>query len=343
MMTPLIAADLGFTEAESALVLSGFFQGYTLTQVPAAPIVQRYGPKNVLSFSLLGTAALFAAAPALAGMVGSSARKATVLMLTFMTMGLVQGTLAPALSQVNRAWLPGGIEQVWALRAVSQAHQLTPLLAALITPRLAIRGWRLTCYVFAAATALFTVAWQLFASNAPRSTSGKVKPPATKKAVEWGIFRLPEAQAMTANWISFGLLNYSMLNLGPTFYMQKLGCSPLQWGAQLALVNSTSIPLNLLSGIFESVLLARGVAQLTIRRWNILGGAVGMGITSTMYGLSQSVLPATSWYLDLPDLVTTFPGNWTRLMPAIIIGIHVYAHMCTSEHWQAVAPQHGAS
>ena len=154
MMTPLIAADLGFTEAESALVLSGFFQGYTLTQVPAAPIVQRYGPKNVLSFSLLGTAALFAAAPALAGMVGSSARKATVLMLTFMTMGLVQGTLAPALSQVNRAWLPGGIEQVWALRAVSQAHQLTPLLAALITPRLAIRGWRLTCYVFAAATVM---------------------------------------------------------------------------------------------------------------------------------------------------------------------------------------------
>jgi hypothetical protein len=61
-----------------------------------------YGPKNVLSFSLLGTAALFAAAPALAGAAaGSSARKATTLMATFMTMGLVQGTLAPALSQVN--------------------------------------------------------------------------------------------------------------------------------------------------------------------------------------------------------------------------------------------------
>ena len=102
---------------------------------------------------------------------------------------------------------------------------------------------------------------------------------------------------MIANWMAFGLVNYSMLNLGPTFYTQKLGCSPLHWGAQLALVNSTSIPLNFLSGVLESVLLARGVAQLTIRKCSVLGGAVGMGVCSTLYGLSQSPLSATTWYI----------------------------------------------
>lgn len=80
--------------------------------------------------------------------------------------------------------------------------------------------------------------------------------------VEWRIFRLPEVQCLIANWVSFGLLNYSMLNLGarlpdclhiadqlrcfcfvgPTFYMGKLACTPLQWGAQLSIVNATSIP-----------------------------------------------------------------------------------------------------
>lgn len=80
--------------------------------------------------------------------------------------------------------------------------------------------------------------------------------------VEWRIFRLPEVQCLIANWVSFGLLNYSMLNLGarlpnclyvadqliyvclvgPTFYMGKLDCTPLQWGAQLSIVNATSIP-----------------------------------------------------------------------------------------------------
>jgi hypothetical protein len=85
--------------------------------------------------------------------------------------------------------------------------------------------------------------------------------------VEWRIFRLPEVQCLVANWVSLGLLNYSMLNLGgttkvlcfdcsvlpinsdmtvglagPTFYMGKLDCTPLQWGVQLSIVNSTSIP-----------------------------------------------------------------------------------------------------
>ena len=173
MMTPLIARDLHFTEAQAAFVLSGFFQGYTLTQVPAAPIVQKWGPKNVLSFSMLGTAALFVAAPMVSAAASTSARKATGLMGVFATMGLVQGTLAPALSQVNRAFLPGGIEQVWALRAVSQAHQLTPLFAALVTPRLSVRGWRLTCFTFAGATTAAMVVWQLFASNAPRASAGR--------------------------------------------------------------------------------------------------------------------------------------------------------------------------
>jgi MFS family permease len=147
---------------------------YTLTQVPAAPIVQKWGPKNVLSFSMLGTAALFVVAPAVAAAASTSARKATSLMALFGMMGLVQGALAPALSQVNRAFLPGGIEQVWALRAVSQAHQLTPLFAALVTPRLAVRGWRLTCYSFAGVTAVATIVWQLFASNAPKKTNPRV-------------------------------------------------------------------------------------------------------------------------------------------------------------------------
>ncbi len=136
--------------------------------------MQKWGPKSVLSFSMLGTAALFLAAPGVASVASTSARKATALMTLFATMGLVQGTLAPALSQVNRSFLPGGIEQVWALRAVSQAHQLTPLFAALVTPRLAVRGWRLTCYTFAGLTAVATVVWQLFATNAPKTTKDRV-------------------------------------------------------------------------------------------------------------------------------------------------------------------------
>jgi hypothetical protein len=52
-----------------------------------------------------------------------------------------------------------------------------------------------------------------------------------------------------------------------------------------------------LSGVLESFFIARGVAQLTIRRCSVVGGAIGMGICGTLYGLSQTVPQATGFYV----------------------------------------------
>ena len=112
MLAPIVSSDLGFSDAQNAMVISGFFQGYIITQVPAAPIVQAVGPKIMLTGAMTGTAILFVLAPILA----RSTHAATMLMLNFMLMGMIQGPLAPAMSQINAAWLPGGIEQVWAFR-----------------------------------------------------------------------------------------------------------------------------------------------------------------------------------------------------------------------------------
>ena len=164
-----------------------------------------------------------------------------------MAMGLIQGPIAPAFSQINRTWIPPGIEKVWAFRcirsvvalprfldsllglfgsadretgprlslsswspldlsqrtcghglanpghfAASLSHQLTPLLGAFITSRLAARGWRFACMCFAGAAAAFTIVWQLLGTSspvpldAPPSDSGAPVKAATKpkKAVE---------------------------------------------------------------------------------------------------------------------------------------------------------------
>ena len=49
---PIIGREFGYSEAERAILLSGFFQGYMLTQVPGAALVQRYGAKGIMSFAL---------------------------------------------------------------------------------------------------------------------------------------------------------------------------------------------------------------------------------------------------------------------------------------------------
>ena len=49
--------------------------------------------------------------------------------------------------------------------------------------------------------------------------------------------------------------------------------------------------------MLESLFIAKGVPQLTIRRFSTVGGAFAMGVCANLYGLSQNVYQATSLYV----------------------------------------------
>ena len=263
---PLICAAQGFSDAEKALLLSGFYQGYIISQVPGAPIVQRYGGKGVMTATLAGTAAIFALAPALA-----SRFRAAGLMVAFGFIGLCQGPMAPGLSQINREWIPTGQERVWALRASSLAHNMTSLLGAWAAPKLCAVSWQYGCWAMSAGCAAYAALWHLLAKSKPGGggarklavenvqkaaaaaaaaaaageeeeadeeeeefkglqlpatpglkpvvqrekkktaaaaaaaavavTKAAAAPKSAAKAVEWGIFRLPAVQALTAYFV----------------------------------------------------------------------------------------------------------------------------------------------
>ena len=63
-----------------------------------------------LTAAMAGTAMLFGIAPSL--------NTTALFALNFMAMGLIQGPIAPAFSQINRTWIPPGIEKVWAFRCI---------------------------------------------------------------------------------------------------------------------------------------------------------------------------------------------------------------------------------
>ena len=132
---------------------------------------------------------------------------------------------------------------------------MTPLIAAVVTPRLAAIGWRFTCFTYAAVAAATTVVWALCASNSPRdlarapshppTTAAGKKPAAAPKSVEWGIFRLASVRAMVVYWVAFGNINYTLSNLAPTFFMQKLNCTPLQVRSEDLNQEDVSVSLSL--------------------------------------------------------------------------------------------------
>jgi sugar phosphate permease len=206
---PLLVSEFGFTQAQTAVLLSGFFPGYMCSMVPGAAITAACGAKAVMTAAMAGSAAIFYLMPTVAQRYGAGA-----LSILLTVLGVIQGPLSAVNTQMRKEWVPTekGFEneRIWQLRSVSIAMQSTDLTAALVVPYLYARGsFSYACRWLATATAAACCVWQLFAKSRPLDLPGAPRPlekdanspAAQQKAVEWGIFRVP------ATWTMFLCVN----------------------------------------------------------------------------------------------------------------------------------------
>lgn len=120
-LIPLIAQSQGLASAEAALLMSAFYPGYILTQIPAGALAQKHGAKGLLLLCLLGTAACFGGLPfAFQGRWGMLLPAA---LLT--TMGLCQGSLIPGVAAIHSDWLPDSPSRPLILQAIFLCHSAT--------------------------------------------------------------------------------------------------------------------------------------------------------------------------------------------------------------------------
>eukprot|EP01051_Picozoa_sp_SAG22_P026120 SAG22_NODE_8081_length_685_cov_0.875427_1_plen_169_part_10 len=146
-LIPFIVLDSGFSDRQRASLLSAFWAGYSTSPLLGAPVVQKYGGKGILTAAMAGTGAVFTLLPAAAAASAGGGIAALVAMIG--GIGLLQGPLAPAMSELNRVWMPMGSERIWAQRAQGVAHHMTVVVAAFATPRLCAHGgWRFACHVY---------------------------------------------------------------------------------------------------------------------------------------------------------------------------------------------------
>lgn len=162
------------------------------SQIPGGVVVSNKGPKFVAACQLAGSAVLLSLIPYAGSLGGTAAVYAmSALMLG---MGIFQGPMSPVQSQISRDWMKEGVERAWAYRLLSLSHSSTPLLAAIMTPRLASRfGWRYVCYIYAAIAGAFTGVWLLLADDSPggrkKVGDAAVRKKTSRPAFDWRIMR----------------------------------------------------------------------------------------------------------------------------------------------------------
>jgi sugar phosphate permease len=126
MAAPLMVKSLGLSTASVGILLSGFFWGYVLTQIPGGWVAGKFSAKSMIVFALI----VWGVAAMLTGMVHSF----TALMAVRFLMGLAEGVVWPAFSIYFVNWYPDEERA----RAINFSEMSLPISSIIMSP---LAGW----------------------------------------------------------------------------------------------------------------------------------------------------------------------------------------------------------
>jgi MFS family permease len=156
---PMIMKELGWDEAALGIILSSFFVGYTLLQVPGGWLADRFGGKLILSCGVLWWSLFTLITPLARSVTGMAAFRTL--------MGLGEGVNFPSIQSLTARWIPAGERSRvmgFILSGISVGNIIAFPLATWIMLTL---GWRYVFYVFSVFGFIWCAFWIRLAANRP--------------------------------------------------------------------------------------------------------------------------------------------------------------------------------
>lgn len=150
---------LGMTGTSTGVLLSAFFWGYVITQIPGGWLSSRFGAKPIIVGCLLGVCAT--------GLLTGIVEDYRLLLVVRFLMGLFEGVIWPSFAVVIMRWFPARERS----RAVNLAQYVLPLSSALMAPiagwMIASFGWKAMFILQAAPVLLLALGWIVLGSSTP--------------------------------------------------------------------------------------------------------------------------------------------------------------------------------
>ena len=151
---PFLMKDLGLNPAVMGILLSAFFWSYSLAQVPAGWLLDRYGLGRVYAIGFF----TWTVAVALTGLTSSIA----MLIAMRMLLGLGQGVPFPASARAVSNWFEGK-ERGGVIGVYLSGNRLGQAAIAAAGPiAIALYGWRAFFIISGVAGLVWLVAWLAF-------------------------------------------------------------------------------------------------------------------------------------------------------------------------------------
>jgi MFS family permease len=178
---PGIMKEFHISETAMGAVYSAFLLSYTICMTPGGWLTDRFGPRRVLTATVLGTA-LLTGLTALCGDPGLGAIFGVVptfLVVRFL-FGVTAAPLYPATGRMAANWIPM-TSQGWVQALIMAGAAWGAALSPIVFSRMiASYGWRASFWMAAAGAAVLGIVWFRSVRDHPHSQ------PVARPACQWG-------------------------------------------------------------------------------------------------------------------------------------------------------------
>jgi ACS family sodium-dependent inorganic phosphate cotransporter len=263
----------GYSKAMQGIVLSSFFYGYLITQIPAGMLVPKYGPKKVLLCAiLLWTLSDFST-------IWSAPWPALLITMRILV-GMGEGANFPCVYAFASAWFPKE-RKATLMSIVGSGPDLGSVLALAISPIVSgDYGWQYIFVISASLNTCWMILFLKFSRDYPEdSLKGGSK---LNSKLPWKTFF--KNRSCRAIFISHFCYNYSLFVLMgwiPAYYEQKLNFNLRDSSIFAALPYMFGYLGSLVAGFGSDFLINRGKYSITRTRKimnsiGLFGGAIGL-------------------------------------------------------------------
>lgn len=310
----------GWSDTTKGFVLSSFFIGYTLFQVPSGWLANRFGGKALLGWAVVIWSVMTILTPPAAHM------SLGALIVVRILMGAGETGAFPASYALFGRWIPIA-ERSRSISALLSGLPLGTLFALAVTgPIVSAYGWPSIFYLFGGFGLVFAVAWVWLIHEEPhrhpaitkaelaKIGQGQTEASAIVRDIPWKkTFTNKPVWALIINHFCSNWIFYVMLSWLPSYFSDALGVSVTSaglysiapWVTMFVMTNATAWVADSLIASGNSVTRVRKVLQVV----GLCGAAAFLFIVRTADAPVEAMLLICG---ALGMLAITWPGYATN-------------------------------
>lgn len=259
---PIMMEELGIAPSQMGLLLSAFFWTYTLCNIPAGRLADRFGAKKVLA----GAAAIWSIASALTGCMSNLIG----LMAARMGVGVGEAGVFPTMAKIAAEQFPGR-ERATAtgcyLAGARLGYALTPVVIGFLIAQF---NWRLAFIITGVGSLLFCMFWFFWYDE----QKGRVFAKSVDAEIELEKQTVPWLKLLTNRNIlglfvaKFGAnyLYFMFLTWIPSYLVMERGFSILEMGFYASLPFIVAFITQPLTGFISDFIIRRGFSKTLARK-----------------------------------------------------------------------------